>query len=254
MKIRILLLALLTTGLGFTVACGDLEEDCAAGDTNDAGEVCVCAAEDGTSCDPEEDDDCTCAFPAGENNGENNGANNGTNNGTNNGANNGTNNGVPANNYRFVLVEDLTASVAGAYPGVDLDAVQLTKASGGINYATAVDDFNLADNNNGRNEATNVNAATGAPDDGCSADDTKFVALGGVGGYIVVSFGTDAADVTVENGDSIVVHEIGRGSCPASSFDDDPYALSVSVSSDAGFIELATGAEGVAPIPVTGLP
>jgi hypothetical protein len=257
MKLRFLLLGLLTAGLTFAVACGDLEEDCSEGEINDDNATCMCTDDTGATCDPDEDEECSCAFVGGDatNNDTNNATNNDTNNATNNATNNDTNNdvnNVATNTYRFVLVEDETVNTSGRSPGADLDAIEVVKNGGGSFYATAVEDITFGPDDG--NEALTQENILGAPDDNCAGSDATGVALGGVGGYVIVSFGTDAQDVTIENGDSIRVHEIGSTSCPGQ-FDDDPYSVSVSVSTSLGdFIEIATDVNGDGAVSVSGLP
>lgn len=228
--------------VGALWAC-DVEED-AAQACSPEDEGCVCALEDGTACDPEVDEGCTCALEQAdpdmmedmadpdmeEDMVE-----------------------PPANTYRFLLIEDLTQGAAAPYPGVDLDAVTLSKSSGGTHYVTAVDDAALADGPN--NEAPNVNAIVGPPDDNCEANKDRFVALGGQGGYIVVSFGTDDQDIYFEEGDTLTIHEIGNTSCNGQ-YDDDPYKATVQVSvmtEQGAFVELGE-ADGEAALPIPALP
>ncbi len=257
MKIRLLLLALMTFGLSMAVACGDLEEDCAPGDANDEGAICECTDDAGLSCDPDSDDeeDCVCGFPADDNsdNNSNNSVNNGDNNGDNNSVNNGDNNSVDEEAYLFLLIDDKTEQTSGSFPGFDGDAVTLNKADGGVFYASAVEDFAIVDGES----ATDPTAMLGAPDDGCSADATKFVALGGTGGYIILSFAQMDFDGRIENGDSLTIHEIGKTSCPETTYDDEPYSASVAVSlvnaQNGNFKVISSDALGEATLPVTGL-
>jgi hypothetical protein len=63
----------------------------------------------------------------------------------------------------------------------------------------------------------------------------------------------DNSDVTIANGDSIRVYEIGATQCNGS-FDDDPYRVAVSVSDNLGtFVEVGRGGVGTVNIPVSGL-
>jgi hypothetical protein len=87
------------------------------------------------------------------------------------------------------------------------------------------------------------------------AESGKFTALGGKdeGGYVIVEFSTPALDVTITNGNSIRIYELGATLCGM--FDDDPSTVSVSTSSDLGtFINIGTAGEGNYTIPVAGLP
>ena len=252
MKNRWMLLALLTGGLTLAMACGDLEgEDCDPAESD----TCECTDEEtGAACDPaDEEETCVCSEPA--NNSENNStANNSTNNSVNNSENNSTANNTSAPQYRFVLLEDNTNPVAGEFPGNDVDAISITKAGGGEVYATRVVDFNIGDPN-GNNSATDPNQMVGAPDANCVANSGKFTALGGsaAGGYAIVEFGTTGADVTIENGDSVTIYELGATLCGM--FDDDEGTVGVSASSDLGtFTTIGSTGTGRYTIPVAGLP
>jgi hypothetical protein len=231
-------------------AC-DIEDEeaqaCSPGD-----ESCVCALEDGTSCDPEVDEACSCSLeesdmPADTNEDDVDDEEEGE-----EPDEGGEETGTDIV-YRFLLIEDLTQGVTGPYPGVDLDAVTLTKAEGGDFYVTGVDDAELADG--ATNEANNLSAIMGAPDDNCEANSERFVSLGGEGGYIVVSFGTDIEDVHFEEGDTLTIHEIGGTACDGQ-YDDDPYRASIQVSvmdAQGMFVELGEG-DGEATLSVPALP
>lgn len=254
MKNRWMLLALLTGGLTMAMACGDLEgEDCDPAESD----TCVCTDETDTTCDPETydgDGECTCTDSAA-NNAENNSNNADPNNSdpNNSDPNNSTNNSTaPA--YRFVLLEDNTDPVAGEFPGNDVDAISVIKAGGAEVFATRVVDANIGDPN-GNNSATDPTQMVGAPDAACQAQSGKFTALGGsaAGGYAIVEFGTTGVDVTIENGDSIKIYELGRTLCGM--FDDDAGTVGVSTSSDLGsFIEIGSTGTGNYTILVGGLP
>jgi hypothetical protein len=257
MKNRWMLLALLTGGLTMAMACGDLEgEDCDPAESD----TCVCTdSETDAECDPETYDgegECTCTDSAANNEENNSTANNSTaNNSTaNNSTANNSNNTDPGVAYRFVLLEDNTDPVAGEFPGNDVDAISVIKAGGGEVFATRVVDANIADPN-GNNSATDPNQMIGAPDANCQAQSGKFTALGGqaAGGYAIVEFGTTGVDVTIENGDSIKIYELGATLCGM--FDDDAGTVGVSASSDLGsFITIGSTGTGQYTIPVAGLP
>lgn len=132
----------------------------------------------------------------------------------------GTDTTVVAANYYFVRVVDRSTNITGSNPGADLDAISITKKSTGErNYVTRVEEYlpvNEADiaaasfvpeNIVGEPEAFGIpfNPANAGPDKDCDLADANFVALGGVGGSIIVSFG----DAHVENGDVVTVYEIG---------------------------------------------
>ena len=225
-----LLLSVIAVGLtGFAAACGDLEEE-----ECDPAESATCVCEDvdtGESC-TQGDDGCECTD-------SDPGTNNGT--GTNNG---GTNNGTTApTGFRYVLIEDQTATVAGDAPGADLDAIGVTTADGVEHFVTSVDDFNIGGAGNGY---TNTNDIMGAPDSGCTK--TGFVALGGAAadGYITVGFSTGSEEVRFQSGDRITVYELGPTYCTSQpTWDDDPYSVGVSVSDDrSSFTQIGTGGPG----------
>jgi uncharacterized protein YegL len=201
-------------------------EDCDP--TTDEG--CICTDSNGQSCDPNDgDEDCTCTIV-----------------GSNNGANNGQ-----SLVYRFVAVEDLTSPGSGSaeFPGADVDAISVNNA-GGEFFATYVENFEIDPRGN---SGSDPNELLGAPDANCEANSGAFTALGGVGNYVIVSFGTQSEDVTIENGNSIKVYELGSTLCGR--FDDDPYRVSVSVSDDLGsFIFIGDGGQGSNEVPVSGLP
>lgn len=226
--------------LSFTaMACEPIggSQDCDPEEEN-----CICTYEGGEVCEDPDDLDCACTLiedadndgipddedqtPDGENPDEDK---------------------VKA---RFVLIEDLTDPIGGDAPGADIDAISVIKNEAEY-FATAVEDQHLGGQ---RNAYLDIQEVLGAPDSEC--EKKNFASLGGAraGGYVVVSFGTANQDVTISNGDSIRVHEIGRTLCPNTSYDDDPYRVSVSVSTDLGtFHEIGTGGEGKNTVPVTGL-
>ena len=163
------------------------------------------------------------------NNGFNNGGNNDANNASNNdGSNNNTNNGANNDNndaplvYAAVLIEDFSLPEPGdEAPGVDIDAICIDR-DGEELCAENAEDFDILGNDN---NFTDVRLALGPPDSGCEAE--NFVSLGGMGGYIVVSFG----EMSIESGDEIVVFELGPSLCPEQSeWVDDEYDVSLSVS------------------------
>jgi hypothetical protein len=121
--------------------------------------------------------------------------------------------------YRFVLIESAATVTAGLYPGPDIDAVGLVKANGREVFATAVELVDIPV----ESEASDPHKLLGPPDTGCE-DLTAMTALGVVGNYVVVSFGTVGEDITVENGDTLRVYELGESYCGM--FDDDYVHLS----------------------------
>lgn len=193
-------------------------------------EACVCEDLDGLTCDDPDALDCLCLF-------EDEAL--------------GLEEEAEDDDYRFVLIEDLTDPIGGDAPGADIDAVGLIKEDGTEFFATAVEESQIGE---GRNAYRDVNALLGAPDSEC--EKKNFVSLGGLnaGGYAMVSFATEKEDVIIANGDSIHVYEIGASMCPGTPFDNDPYKVSVSVSDELGtFIEVGSGGDGDNIIPVTGL-
>ena len=251
-KLRLLSLLFVAALLSITAAaCGDLEEDeCdPASDAN-----CVCTTEAGTvvtDCEEgstADDTECSCSLVD---------ANNPNNNPNNNPPppNNNPNNNTPVPSYRFVLIEDLTDPVAGETPGADVDAIELIKVGGGGGFATFLEDFNIAGGNNTHADPTQM---LGAPDADCVAASPAFTAMGGAAanGYVIVSFGSETTDVSIENGDSIKVYELGATLC--NKFDNDPYQVSVGVGNTLGsFTEsgkiIGTGGMGSNEVTVSGL-
>lgn len=140
-------------------------------------------------------------------------------------------------NYYFVRVNDQSTNTGNTNPGADIDAIGIVKPDGTRHYVSKVEQYSpvnvddiaalsaIPDNIIGAPTAfadpTNVSPASD-----CSLEDQNFVALGGVGGYIIVSFG----DAHVENGDTLNVYEIGN--C-ANGGVADPVEVQVSVASNA---------------------
>ncbi len=156
-------------------------------------------------------------------------------------------------NYYFVRVNDLSTNV-GNNPGADIDAISLTKERSGERiYVTRVEEYRpvneadisgvsiLPDNVLGAPTAfgTPFDPANAGADKSCDLGDEHFVSLGGVGGYIIVSFG----DAHIENGDTVTVYEIGNCNGKGVS---DPVEVQVSVSSnvDGNWVTVFSGVEG----------
>lgn len=146
----------------------------------------------------------------------------------------------PRGNYYFVRINDQSLNM-GANPGADIDAVSITKAvDGSRHYAQRVEDYspiNVADisvvsilPDNILGEPTGFglpfDPANAGADKECSLLDENYVSLGGVGGYIIVSFG----EAYVENGDVVTVYEIGNCNGQGQG---DPIEVQVSVASAA---------------------
>lgn len=157
----------------------------------------------------------------------------------------------PGEAFRFVLVEDTTPTVSGRSPGADLDAISVLRG-GDEFFAVTVEDSRV---DHPDNEFNDVTALLGPSDADCEVQ--NFTSLGGqrFGGYVIVSFEGSGDDdtLTLRDGDSIKVYEIGAFLCGR--FDDDPYRVAVSVSTELGtFIEVGSGGAGGNVIPVSGLP
>ena len=254
---NILVLLVSTVVFGAVLSgCSDLNDDC----DPEFDEGCVCTLDDDPNIDVsdecingETDDQefCTCALDEDSDEGDL---------ADNNNDNDIDGDGVDdRSSFRFVMVEDLTRNRGGDFPGADVDAISVIKASGDEFFATSFSadtDVDCAGN-----LACDPSALLGAPDavrgGSCfngtvgSVDPTTFTALNG--GFAVVQFSEGARDVSVANGDRLRVYEIGATQCNGA-FDDDPYRVAVSISDDLGaFIEVGTGGQGVITIPVSGL-
>lgn len=222
--------------MGTMVACLPLEDQC----DPELDDACICETPEGDSCEDPEDLDCTCSFPV------NDGAEE-----PEEGSGSGSENENPGV-ARFVLIEDMTPLTAGDAPGVDLDAVSILKAGGGgEKFATAIEDAQIGGS---MNEFKDVSQALGEPDSACKKQ--NFVSLGGKenGGFVVLSFASENEDVVLENGDSVRVYELGQTFCNNSTYDDDPYSVSISVSTNLGtFVEIGEGGVGKNTVLVSGL-
>lgn len=232
--LRSSLLALLVLAAAnlFALGCEPLGDYCDPSLRDD----CICEDDFGDACDPEADADasdseCLCYYPddddgfAGDDGFDDDFGDDG------------------GSTWRFVLIEDLTQQVSGEAPGADIDAISITTLDGVEHFATSVEDFNIAGANNA---FANPSEALGAPDSNCERD--NFVALGGLDqdGYITVGFSTTNDDLTFGSGARVTVYELGPTSCADQpSWDDDPFSVSVSVSSDRDtFTEVGTGGPG----------
>lgn len=167
--------------------------------------------------------------------------------------------------YFFLRINDRSTNTEGQNPGADIDAVSIVKSGTEERfYATRVEDYKpnneadistvsiIPDNILGPPTAfgTPFNPANAGPDKDCSLSETHFVSLGGVGGYIIVSFGNEH----VENGDIINVYEIGN--CNGEG-QPDPIEVQVSVAShvDGNWITVFNAAAGpVMSVAVSKLP
>lgn len=257
-NLRLMIFAILSSCLSFTVACGDLSEDCDPtvdegcvctldeDDTQDVGDDCIdgttedgagctCTLDDGGDAQPDSQPDSQPGDdPQPEAEPE-----------------------APA--FRFILVEDQTGNPSGDFPGADVDAISVIKASGDEFFAESFEAGTEIDCDG--NLACDASALLGAPDavdsdgtcfGGGSPDGSTFTALNA--GFVIVQFSSiESGDVVIENGDDIHVFEVGSTECGR--FDDDPFSVSVSTSDDVGgtFIELGDGGTGSNIVPVTGL-
>ena len=161
--------------------------------------------------------------------------------------------------FRFVMVEDLTVEPSGDFPGADIDAISVIKASGDEIFAETFEEDTDIDCTG--NLACDASGLLGAPDavdaggtcfGGGAPDGSTFTALNA--GFVIVQFSSVAnGDVTIENGDDIHVYEVGSTECGR--FDDDPFRVSVSVADDitGDFEEIGEGGRGNNIIPVSGL-
>lgn len=153
----------------------------------------------------------------------------------------------------YVLIEDLYAgSLAGSSPGTDLDAVGLTSQGGSEIYASRVEGAQIP---TAGNSFADPRAALGPPDAACRVQ--GFVSLGGAaaGGYVIVSFGEATRRRALQEGDLLTIYEVGRRGCPESTYQDEPYRVSVSASTDlATFVEVGQGGPDAHVIPIHRLP
>ena len=141
--------------------------------------------------------------------------------------------------YFFLRINDRSTNTDGQNPGADIDAVSIFKSGTEERvYATRVEEYKpineadistasiIPDNILGPPTAfgTPFDPANAGADKDCDLSDEHFVSLGGMGGYIILSFGT----AHVENGDIINVYEIGNCNGEGQT---DPIEVQVSVAS-----------------------
>lgn len=141
--------------------------------------------------------------------------------------------GAPSGNeFKYVRIDDLSQKDTSGKkledPGADIDAIVLTKKSGGSPvYATTVKGYHRADGVSAsadKSVAANPQMALGQPDSfigypsnttdcyyyakdkqaGDKTVDRPFVSLGGLGGYLIVEMGNK-----IEAGDNLAVLELG---------------------------------------------
>ena len=137
-------------------------------------------------------------------------------------------------NYRFVRIDDKSATDASEDGGADIDAVLLFKGGSG-EYITA-SDVVAYEHGGLPSEQFDSTEALGAPDafydypitETCAVDG-GFVSLGGIGGYLVLEF---AEGTSFDDGDTISVLEVGNRQWSGGTAIEDPIDVSVSVSRD----------------------
>lgn len=130
---------------------------------------------------------------------------------------------------RYVYIYDLSSSLSGQHPGVDIDAISL-ESDGRTYHAEVVTDVEA--DTSVENGAPNPDELLGAPESGASgqcdldSDPAHWYSL--AGGHVVISFDGGRA---IRDGDRIVVHECtGSGTR-------EPYGFSIGVGSTAGAAE-----------------
>ena len=105
--------------------------------------------------------------------------------------------------YRYARIDDLSDDEREGTPGAEIDAVELRGANGSPK-GYAVNVFDYVPVNEDINEHMDPTEALGPPNPECR-DDQGFVALGGIGGHLIIDFG----EHIIEEGDVIVVYEVG---------------------------------------------
>lgn len=155
--------------------------------------------------------------------------------------------------YHYVFIadrEDPDTSSPTHTAGVDIFGVQLNKGGSLIN-ASEVHTCNFGSGDNAH--ATNCESALGTPVGNCSTSGTAdYVALGGAGGELVVSFG---ALEEIETGDQITVHECGREQNSGATDEEYDAFIGVSVDPNAStWVECLRGASGEGSCTVGSLP
>ena len=160
----------------------------------------------------------------------------------------------PGQSYHYLLIEDREnpdSSSPTHTAGVDIFGVQLTHTGGSPINASEVHACNFGSGDNAH--ATNCESALGTPVGQCSTSGTAdYVALGGQGGNLIVSFG---ALEEIVAGDEITVHECGRDQNPNAT--DEEYDAFYGVSTDPNastWVECLRGASGEGSCTVGSLP
>ncbi len=254
---RFFLMMGLAGGLSLAMACSDPSEDPVDCDSGDANCVCTLDEDDSATDDcvdglsGDEGAACSCELieepePEAEAEPEPE-------------AEPPVNNDPPPA-FRFVMVEDLVANPSGDFPGADVDAIGLIKSTGEEHFAQSFEEDTDIDCEG--NLACDANSLLGAPDavdpatgtcfGGGQPDASIFTALNA--GFVIVQFSSvEAGDVTIENGDSVHVYEVGGTECGR--FDDDAFRVSVSVADaiTGDFKVMGEGGNGTNIVPVSGL-
>jgi hypothetical protein len=161
--------------------------------------------------------------------------------------------------YHYVLIDDLEdpgTSSRTHTSGVDIFGVQLV-AGGSTTNASQIHDCNFGTGDNGN--ARDCNQALGAPVGDCDSTtsnnpdfDADYVALGGLGGYLIVSFGSLEE---IEEGDEIIVHECGQAQNSGATEEFYDYSVGVATdASDPNWLRICSRASGVSTCRVPSLP
>ncbi|MBN1946549.1 MAG: hypothetical protein JW797_12820 [Bradymonadales bacterium] len=156
--------------------------------------------------------------------------------------------------YHYVLIQDMEdpeVSEDTRTAGVDIYGVQLVKM--GVTYnATQVHACAFGDGDNSR--ARDCNQVLGPPEGVCSATTSNpdYVSLGGLGGHIIVSFGSREE---INTANEVRVYECGAAQNPTATAEYYDYFVGVSTDpQDANWVECVHGATGGSSCTVPVLP
>jgi len=153
--------------------------------------------------------------------------------------------------YRYARIDDLSEDERTGTPGAEIDAVELRSASGSPKgYAVNISYYEPV--NELINEHMDTAEAMGAPSAECY-EDQGFVNLGGIGGTLILDFGTQI----IEDNDTIIVYEVGGCVVEGGGMTiEDPIQLSVSVSDDpfTGWYTIGVCDGGTCTFPIGTLP
>jgi len=155
--------------------------------------------------------------------------------------------------YWTVLIEDYTPDTSHSTPGADIEAVSLLGPDVAVkSWAETVEGSNIEMGDHDDNEQMDPSHVLG-PTQGC--DTEVATSLGGVGGWLVVSFGA----IPIVPGDTVVVYEVGD--CELSEGGvarAEPFSVSVSVDATdyygGDWVLLGQCAGGECSFPVPDLP